>query len=104
MWRGFAGDSADIYVQGKVEGAGAVFREAGHQQAERFECLGHVQAADIQRTQSETVEDSRDEHLGLSIVGCDERVEASAQGKDGAETGVERNRTSVEEGERVAGE
>ena len=43
------GDSADIDVQGDVPGAGAVFRQADHHQAERLERLGHVQAADIQR-------------------------------------------------------
>src|SRR5471030_2989801 len=44
------GDSADIDVQGDVEGAGAVLGQADHHQAERLERLGHMQAADIEWT------------------------------------------------------
>src|ERR1019366_5357174 len=66
------GASANIDVQGDVEGAGAVFGQADHHQAERLERLGHLQAADIQRAQPETLEESRDARLGLRIVGCDE--------------------------------
>ena len=51
------GDSADIDVQGDVPGAGAVLGQANHHQTERLECRGHVQAADIQRTQPETLDE-----------------------------------------------
>jgi hypothetical protein len=50
------GASVDIDVQGDVESAGAVLGQADEHQAERLERRGHVQAADIERTQPETLE------------------------------------------------
>src|SRR6266496_2898147 len=64
--------------------------QADHHQTERLERRGHVQAADIQRTQSETLDEGRDARLGLRIVGRDERVETSTLSKYVAEDSVER--------------
>src|SRR6185312_3696293 len=83
-------DSADIDVHGEVPRAGAVFGKADHHQAERLERLGHVQAADIQRTQPETLEEGRDERLRPCIVGGDERVEPFALREYMTEDRVER--------------
>ena len=82
--------SADIDFYGDVPSAGAAFGKADHHQAEHLKRLGHLQVADIERTQPETLDEGRDARPGLRIVGCDERVEASALCKDMAEDGVER--------------
>ena len=81
---------SDSDVHGNIESTGAIFCQADHQEAKRFERLCHVQVIDIQGPQTETVEESRDAGLGLCIVGCNERVEPSPLGKNGAEEGVER--------------
>lgn len=70
--------------------AGAVLGQADEHQTECFERRGHVQAADIERTQSEALDEGRDAGLGFRIVSCDERVETSTLSKHGAEEGVER--------------
>jgi hypothetical protein len=44
-------------VQGNVEATGAVRGQANHHQAERLERLGHLEAADIERTQPETLDE-----------------------------------------------
>src|SRR6187402_1832 len=82
--------AAQFDLQGDVEAAGAVLSQADEHQAERFERRRHVQAADIERTQTETLDEGRDAGLGIRIVGGDERVEASTLSEDGAEEGVER--------------
>src|SRR5690606_33968018 len=84
------GCSAEIDVHGEIPGAGAVFGQADHHQAERLERLGHVQVADIQRTKPETLEEGRDARLRLGVVGRDERVEPSTLGKYVTEDRVER--------------
>ncbi|UVH52539.1 winged helix-turn-helix transcriptional regulator [Pseudomonas sp. CBSPBW29] len=85
-----ATDSADIDIHGYIPGAGTVFSQADHHQAEPLERLGHLQAADIQRTQTETLKEGRDARLGVCIVRRDERIEAFILGQYVAEEGVER--------------
>ncbi len=60
-----------------------------HQQGRPLQPVRHLQAADIQRAQPETLDERRHAHLGPRVVAGEEHVQRAAQGQDVGEDGVE---------------
>src|SRR6202011_1566006 len=70
-----------VDAEGNVEPC-AVTGQAHHQQARPFQPVRHVQAADVQGSQPETLDERRHARLRLRVVAGEQHVQRAAQGQD----------------------
>src|SRR3954454_5396123 len=77
-------------AESDVESPRAVAGQAHQQRPCAFQPAGHLQAADIERTQSEALDERRHSGLGRRVISGEEHVQRAPQGQDMAEYGVER--------------
>src|SRR3954471_12704883 len=80
----------NVDAEGDVEAARAVAGQAHQQRSHPFQPAGHLQAADIEGTQSEAFDERRHTRLGPRIVSGEEHVQRVLLGQNVAEDGVER--------------
>src|SRR3954466_10594795 len=77
-------------AESDVESPRAVAGQAHQQRPRAFQPAGHLQAADIEQTQSEALDERRHSGLGRRVISGEEHVQRAPQGQDMAEYGVER--------------
>jgi hypothetical protein len=98
--RARSAENAD--AEGEVEVPDAVAGQAHRQRPDPFQPAGHLQAADIERTQSEALDEPRHSGLGPRVISGEEHVQRTLLGQDVAEDGVERFTTCALAGTALA--
>src|ERR1022692_1220663 len=86
--RARSAENAD--AEGEVEVPHAVAGQAHRQRPDPFQPAGYLQAADIERTQSEALDERRHTRVGPRVISGEEHVQRTPLGQDVAEDGVER--------------